>query len=230
MPASTATVTPTVKKTRASAAAAAANSGPKARTRAAAQVVSANAPAKKKEVDLEALALLQKKEAQQKAMREAQGDNDNDNDNTAGQDLEGLDGSNDLDSQCNSPVPLLDEEEQDDQDLDGPLDKYPDALLFQETFEGSGSDNEHHQAECRGNNEDEDNDAPGIVAGHKDDNNMDMDLRSSQLQIQVSSPPSTPSKNALSRLCARLSLGSSPAKSSCSCSSVSLDPLMPPSR
>ncbi|KAF9062883.1 hypothetical protein BDP27DRAFT_1481370 [Rhodocollybia butyracea] len=153
-------------------------------------------------------------------MREAQGDDD-DNDNTAGQELEGLDGQRD------SPVPPLDEEEQDDQDLDGPLDEDPDALLFQETFEGSGSDNEHRQAECHGNDEDEDNDAPGIVAGHNNNDNMEVDLPSNQ--IQVSSPPSTPSKKASNRLCARLVLGSSPAKSSRSHSSVSSDPLTPPS-
>ncbi|KAF9069384.1 hypothetical protein BDP27DRAFT_1520119 [Rhodocollybia butyracea] len=162
--ASTVTITPT-------------NSGQKTRIRAAAQVVGANAPgakapAKKKEIDLKALVLQQKKEAQKKsqqkaqqardaairerarAMREAQGD-DNDDDNTASQDLEGLDGGNDLDGQR----PPLDEEEQDDQDLDGPLDEDPDALLFQETFKGSGSDDEHHQAERHGNDEDEDNDA-----------------------------------------------------------------------
>ncbi|KAF9061486.1 hypothetical protein BDP27DRAFT_1428905 [Rhodocollybia butyracea] len=221
-----------------------ANSGAKTRTRAAAQVVGANAPAKKKEINLKALALQQKKEAQKKsqqkaqqardaaiceharAMREAQGDDDDD-DNTAGQDLEGLDGGNDLDGQRDSPVPPLDEEEQDDQDLDGPLDEDPDALLFQETFEGSGSDDEHCQAERHGNDEDKDNDAPGIVAGHNNNDNMEVDLPSNQ--IQVSSPPSTPSKKALNRLRACLVLGSSPAKSSRSRSSVSLDPLTPPS-
>ncbi|KAF9058317.1 hypothetical protein BDP27DRAFT_1433042 [Rhodocollybia butyracea] len=245
MPASTVTITPIVKKTRASAAAAAANSGQKTRTGAAAQVVGANAPATKKEIDLKALALQQKKEAQKKSqqkaqqardtairecarvMREAQGD-DNDDDNTASQDLEGLDGGNDLDGQCNSPVPPLDKEEQDDQDLDGPLDEDPDALLFQETFEGSGSDNEHRQAERHGNDEDKDNDAPGIVAGHNDNNNMEVDLPSNQ--IQVSSPPSTPSKKASNRLRGRVILGSSPAKSSRSRSSVSSDPLTPLSR
>ncbi|KAF9059371.1 hypothetical protein BDP27DRAFT_1431470 [Rhodocollybia butyracea] len=197
MPASTVTITPIVKKTQASAAAAVANSGPKTRTWAAAQVVGANVPARKKEINLKALALQQKKEAQKKsqqkaqqardaaicerarAMREAQGDDDDD-DNTAGQDLEGLDGQRD------SPVPPLDKEEQDDQDLDGPLDEDPDALLFH------GSDDEHRQAERHGN------DAPGIVAGHNDNDNMEVDLPSNQ--IQVSSPPSTPSKKALNCL------------------------------
>ncbi|KAF9058592.1 hypothetical protein BDP27DRAFT_1372385 [Rhodocollybia butyracea] len=94
---------------------------------------------------------------------------------------------------------------------------------------GSGSDDEHRQAEHHGNDKDEDNDAPGIVAGHNDNDNMEVDLPSNQLQIQVSSPPSTPSRKASNRLRARLVLGSSPAKSSRSRSSVSSDPLTPPS-
>jgi hypothetical protein len=65
-------------------------------------------------------------------MQEAPGDKNN-NDNSASQDFEGLDGQHDS---HDSPVPPLDKDKQHNQDLDGPLHKDPDALLFQETFEG----------------------------------------------------------------------------------------------
>ncbi|KAF9039555.1 hypothetical protein BDP27DRAFT_1374540 [Rhodocollybia butyracea] len=172
-----------VKKTR-SAAAAAANSGPKTR-QATAQAVAPKAPGakapSKKEVDLKAFALRQKKEAQQakdevicqraRAMRAAQCDDkedDDDNDN-ATQVFDGL-GDRDLDGHGHGQrrVPPLDEEEpgsEDDKDLDGPLDEDPDALLFNETFEGGGSDDEHRQGEHRSNDDDNNDDAVAVAAG-----------------------------------------------------------------
>ena len=142
-------------------------------------------------------------------MREAQGENDqDDNNNSAGQDLDGLGGH------CQCPVPSLDEEEQgfeDDQELDypldgdnldGPLDEDPDALLFKDAFEGmylsipllltsydtisgDGSDDEHRQSQRRSNEDDDNDDDPaGVVAGRDNDvDDMDVDLPSNHVGI-----------------------------------------------
>lgn len=103
---------------------------------------------------------------------------------------------------------------------------------------GGGSDNEHRQGEHRSNNDDD------AVAEDSGDDNMDVDVPSNHVRvfssfiaytshflykIQVSSPPSTPSKKASNRIRQRLGLSSSPA-SSRSRSSVSSDLLTPPSR
>ncbi|KAF9060063.1 hypothetical protein BDP27DRAFT_1370870 [Rhodocollybia butyracea] len=67
----------------------------------------------------------------------------------------------------------------DGDDLDGPLDKNPDALLFKDTFEGGGSDDEHRQSQRRGNkdNNNNNNDPAGVVAGQDNDtDDMDVDL------------------------------------------------------
>ncbi|KAF9059919.1 hypothetical protein BDP27DRAFT_1430713 [Rhodocollybia butyracea] len=209
------------QKTRA--ATAAAKPGPK---------TSGAAASKKKEVDLKALALQKKKETQQKtqqtqdeeirrrarAMREAQ----NDDDDITHQVLDGP-GDHDLDSHGNS-VPPLDEEEQngeDNQDLDAPLDEDPDALLFNSTFEGQG---DGHGDDNNKNNEE------GVMAavsvpGGDDDDSMDVDFPTNNMQ--VSSAPSTPSKKASAR--ARQGLSSSPS-SSRSRSSLSANILTPPAR
>jgi hypothetical protein len=68
-------------------------------------------------------------------MRDAQSDDDDDD---ASQVLDGL-GDNDLDGHGKSPASPLDDEElgsEEDHNLDAPLDEDPDALLFNDTFEG----------------------------------------------------------------------------------------------
>ncbi|KAF9067759.1 hypothetical protein BDP27DRAFT_1533030 [Rhodocollybia butyracea] len=199
MPAST-VASQGVKKTQ-SAAAAAANSGPKTR-RATAQAVGPKAPGakapSKKEVDLKAFALRQKKEAQKqaqqakdkvirqraRAMHAAQCDDEEDNDDNdnATQVFDGL-GDRDLDGHGHGQrrVPPLDEEEpgsEDDEDLDGPLDKDSDALLFNETFEGGSSDNEHRKGGHRSNDDDNDDNAVAVAAGDGGDDDMDVDVPS----------------------------------------------------
>jgi hypothetical protein len=71
-------------------------------------------------------------------MREAQTDDKDEDDNAAGQVLDGL-GCRDLDGHGNSPAPSLDENEQgddEDEELGKPLEEDPDALLFNNAFEG----------------------------------------------------------------------------------------------
>ncbi|KAF9038396.1 hypothetical protein BDP27DRAFT_1435481 [Rhodocollybia butyracea] len=216
--------------------------------RVTAQAVAPKAPSKK-EVDLKAFALRQKKEAQKEAQKMAQQakdevirqcaramcaaqcddkEDDDDYDN-ATQVFDGL-GDRDLDGHGHGQrrVPPLDEEEpgsEDDEDLDGPLDEDPDALLFNETFEGGSSDDEHRQGEHRSNDDDNDDDAVAVAAGDGGNDNMDVDVPLNH----VSSPPSTPLKKASNRIRGRLGLSGSPA-SSRSRSSVLSDLLTPPSR
>ncbi|KAF9059301.1 hypothetical protein BDP27DRAFT_1431578 [Rhodocollybia butyracea] len=105
------------------------------------------------------------------------------------------------------------------------LTKDPDALLFNETFEGGGSDDEHRQGEHRSNDDDNNDDAVAVAAGMVATTIWTLDVPSNH----VSSPPSTPLKKASNRICVRLGLSGSPT-SSRSHSSVLSDLLTPPSR